>query len=78
MVSVTIDGKSVRLSGRGFDVAREWAEFSDIFESKRVFMFGRAGDKILFLPKSGMNESQIVELRTLISAYAKGNVKLAV
>jgi hypothetical protein len=77
LVTVTIDGRSIRLSGQGFDVERHWADYSEFFESKRVFMFGRAGSKILFLPKSGMNEPQIVELRTLISTYAKGNVALA-
>jgi hypothetical protein len=76
-VSVTIDGKSIRLTGQAFDNAREWSEFSNIFESKRVFMFGTSGKKVLFLPKSGMNESQITELRTLISTYAKGKVRLA-
>ena len=76
IVSVTIDGQSLRLSGRGFEVTREWSEYSDVFESGRVFMFGRGGNKILFLPKSGMNESEIVELRTLVSTYAKGKVKL--
>jgi len=76
-VSVTIDEKSIRLTRVGFDKAIEWSEFSDIYESKGIFMFGRTGKKILFLPKSGMNESQIVELRLLISTYAKGKVRLA-
>jgi hypothetical protein len=77
LVTVTIDDRSIRLSGRGFDAERHWTDYSDFFESKRIFMFGRAGSKILFLPKSGMNESQIVELRTLISTYSKGKVMLA-
>ena len=61
-VAVTIDGKSIGFSGQAFDVASEWSEFSDIFESKRVFMLSKAGNKILFIPKSGMSVSQLVEL----------------
>jgi hypothetical protein len=76
-VSVTIDEKSIQSTGQAFDNVREWSEFSDIFESKRIFMFGTTGKKVLFLPKSGMNESQIAELRTLISTYANGKVRLA-
>ncbi len=40
-------------------------------------MFRASNNKILFLPKSGMNEPQIVELRIFISTYATGKVKLA-
>jgi YcxB-like protein len=74
--SVFIDGKAIRMTGQTFDKAREWSDFSDIFEFKRVFMFVTAGRRVLFLPKSGMDESQIVELRTLISTYANGKIRL--
>jgi hypothetical protein len=77
MVSATVDAKAVLLFGRNFDFAREWPEFSEIYETRRVFAFGMVGQKILFLPKSGMDESQTVELRILISTYAKGKVRLA-
>jgi hypothetical protein len=77
IVSITIDGKSIRSAGESFDSVREWTEFSDVVESKRFFMFGTASKKFLYLPKSGMNESQTAELRTLIATYAKGNVKIA-
>jgi hypothetical protein len=76
-VSVIIEGNSIRMTGPSFDKTVEWSEFSEIFESKSIFIFGTGRKKILFLPKSGMSESQIEELRTLISTYAKGKVHLA-
>ena len=77
IVSVTIDGQSIRLEGQSFKVNKDWGEFSNVYESARLFVFRRADNKLLFLPKSGMSESQIGELRAIISASAKAKVKLA-
>jgi hypothetical protein len=76
-LSATVDGQSIRLEGQSFKLNKNWEEFSNICESARLFVFGRADNKLLFLPKSGMSESQIAELRAIISASAKGTVKLA-
>jgi hypothetical protein len=74
--SATIDGHSLRLKGQTAEQEIAWSRFSDIFESKRLFLLTVARKGILFLPKSGMNDSEIFELRTLIVTYAKGRVKL--
>jgi hypothetical protein len=76
LVSATVDGQSIRLEGQTFEVNKDWAEFTNVYESARLFVFGRADNKLLFLPKSGMSESQIRELRAIISTSAKGKVKL--
>lgn len=76
LVSVTIDDRAIQFSAGGPAVDRNWADFSDIVEYKRIFMFEKTDSRILFLPKSGMNESQVAEIRTLITTYAKGRVKL--
>ena len=77
VVSATIDGQSIRLQGQSFEVIRAWREFSNIYESNRLFVFGRADKKLSFLPKTGMSELQIAELRAIISAHANGKVRLA-
>jgi hypothetical protein len=77
ILSATVDGQSIRLEGQSFKVNKNWEEFSSIYESARLFVSGRVDNKLLFLPKSGMSESQIAELRAIISASAKGTVKLA-
>jgi hypothetical protein len=77
IVSATVDGQSIRLVGQSFKVNKDWGEFPNIYESTRLFIFGRGDNKLLFLPKSGMSESQIGELRAIISASAKGEVNLA-
>jgi hypothetical protein len=77
IVSATFDGQSVRLVGQSFKVNKDWGEFPNIYESTRLFIFGRGDNKLLFLPKSGMSEAQIGELRAIISASAKGEVNLA-
>lgn len=74
--SATIDGHSLRLKGQTSEQEIAWAQFSDIFESKRLFLLTTARKRILFLPKSGMNEPEIIELRMLIATYARGKVKL--
>jgi hypothetical protein len=76
IVSATVDGQSIRLEAQSFKIAKDWGEFANIYESTRLFVFGRSDNKLLFLPKSGISESQIVELRTIISASAKGTVNL--
>jgi hypothetical protein len=76
LVSATINGDSVRLSVENHEVVKTWSELTDIYESHRLFLFGTAKGKILFLPKASMSEPQIKELRSLISAKAMGKVKL--
>jgi hypothetical protein len=75
-VSVTIDGRSIRFSGPELEREKQWSEFSDIFESKRLFMFIAVSNKILFIPKSGLSDPQIAELRVLIATYAMGTVRV--
>jgi hypothetical protein len=77
VVSATLDGQSIKLQGQSFEVTRGWREFSNIYESNRLFVFWRADNKLSFLPKTGMSELQIAELRSMISANANGTVKLA-
>jgi hypothetical protein len=76
-LSATVDGQSIRLEGQTFKVDKDWGEFTNVYESARLFVFGRADNKLLFLPKSGISESQIRELRAIISTSAKGKVKLS-
>jgi hypothetical protein len=76
VLSVIADGQMIRFQGTSVDVARNWREFSNIHESSRLFVFARTDNKFSFLPKTGMSESQIAELRTIISANAKCKVKL--
>jgi hypothetical protein len=77
-VTANIDNQSLRLKGQTFESSQYWGQFSDVYESSRVFVFGTADNRFVFLPKSGMNPSQIAEMRTLINANAKGKVKLSV
>jgi hypothetical protein len=74
--SATIDGHSLRLKGQTSEQEIAWSRFSDIFESKRLFLLTAGRKRILFLPKSGMSDSEIFELRTLIATCARGKVKL--
>jgi len=71
IVSATFNEQSVgfRLSGR--EVLKLWEEVRDTYESRRVFIFEWAKSGFVFLPKSGMTQSQIDELRSLISAHKK-------
>lgn len=75
-VSATIDGQSLLIKGQTAEQKIAWSQFSDIFESKRLFLLTTVRKRILFLPKSGMSDSEIFELKTLIATYAKGRVKL--
>ena len=77
LISATVDGESIRLRGARNEIVRQWREVTDIYESNRVFVFGSANSKILFLPKVAMSQPQINELHALISANAKGRVRLA-
>jgi hypothetical protein len=77
LISATVDGESIRLRGARNVVTMQWLEITDIYESNRVFLFGRSKSRLLFLPKAAMNQPQINELRDLISANAKGKVRLA-
>jgi len=75
-VSATIDRDSIRFHGGRQEVVRGWTEFADIHETNRIFLFEMRNRRVFFLPKSAMNQTQINELRNLISANAKGKVKL--
>jgi hypothetical protein len=77
LISATVDGESIRLSGARYRIVKQWREISDIYESNRVFVFGSGKTKLLFLPKAAMSAAQVNELRDLISANATGKVKLA-
>ena len=77
VLSAIVDEQSIRLQGQSIKVSRDWGEFSNIYESSRLFVLGRPENKFSFLPKTGMSDSQIAELRAIISANAKCTVKLA-
>jgi hypothetical protein len=71
IVSATFNQQSVgfRLDGR--EVLKPWREIRDIYESRRVFVFEWAKSGLVFLPKSGMTQSHLDELRSLISAHKR-------
>lgn len=76
-ISIAIDGKSIRLLGQTVEREKQWDEFSAVLESNRLFLFVDRGNKVLYVPKSGLAGAQLPELRTLISTHAKGKVRLA-
>lgn len=76
-VSAAIDGQSIKLSGKTFQAIHQWGGFSDVYETGRVFVLEKTTSAFVFLPKAGMGQSQIHELRSVISANAKCKVKFA-
>lgn len=77
LISATVDGESITLRGARYGTNMQWREITDIYESNRVFLFGRTKSRLLFLPKAAMSEPQVNELLGLISTNAKGKVRLA-
>jgi YcxB-like protein len=71
---VNADGVRTRIQTR--QATYTWEAFSDIYESRRVFVFLRRDATFVFFPKSEMNSGQQEELRGLITSNAKGKVKL--
>jgi len=74
---IAIDGNSIRLSGQNVRREMQWEEFPAILESRRVFLFVGRRNRVLYIPKSGLAELQVIEVRSLISANARGKVQLA-
>ncbi len=67
IVSASFNDQSVGFRLKGRDVVKGWEEILDIYESRLVFVFGWGKNGMVLLPKSGMSQSQIDELRTLFS-----------
>jgi hypothetical protein len=75
-ISASVSEESITVRGGTQDVVRRWSEVAYVDESDRIFLFGAAKGRVLFLPKSALSQAQIVELRLLISSNAKGKAKL--
>jgi len=76
VISGAVDRESIRLHGARYGITMKWSEMTDIYESSRVFLFGRNKSRLLFLPKAAMSQLQISELRDLISVHAKGKIRM--
>jgi len=74
-VWAVIDGQSIKLQGETFGVTYNWGELSRVYDSVRVFVF-EEGKTFVFLPKEAMNQSQLDELRSLITSSVKCKVDL--
>jgi len=76
-VTATIDQQGISLHSRSYNVRHSWGEFSDIYEAGRVFVFGKANNTFVFIPKLEMGLSQIHEFRNAIMSYARVTPRLA-
>ncbi len=76
-VTATIDQEGIHLRGQSFEARHFWGEFSEIYEAPRVFVFGKANNTFVFVPKSQMSLSESHELRNTITSYARVKPVLA-
>ena len=73
----TIDERGVTLATQGQQKTHSWAEFSRIYESRRVVVLEKDADHLLFLPKSAMSGAHLDELRRLAIMAPNCRVRLA-
>lgn len=76
LVGANIDTESVRIRVQGREATTKWDAFSDIYESGRVFVFVTSNSKFILLPKSGLSQNQIEELRNLLASNANTKVRM--
>jgi len=73
----TVDERGVTLAAQGQQKTHWWAGFSRIYESRRVVVFEKGDDGIMFLPKATMSGAQLDELRRLAVFAPNCRVRLA-
>jgi hypothetical protein len=73
----TIDERGVTLAAQGQQKTDSWTGFSRIYESRRVILFEKGADRLLFLPKTAMSGAQLGELRRLAVTAPNCKVRLA-
>jgi hypothetical protein len=76
IVTAEVDPAGLKTRVQTREAFYPWTAFSDIAESRRVFVFSRPDATFILLPKSEMALAQLEELRNLIASNAKGRVKL--
>jgi hypothetical protein len=76
-VLASVDEHGIKLKAQGFEVADGWEAISKVHETASLFVFFKPGNGFIFIPKREMNDSQFGELRSVITSYARGKIKLA-
>ncbi len=76
-VAASIDQQGISLRGQSFEARHSWGEFCEIYEAPAVFVLGKASNSIVFLPKRDMSASQVHELRSAVTSYARVKAHLA-
>ncbi len=75
--SLTLDEQGVKLKGLNFENREDWKGIKTICETPGLFLFFMPDKRFYFLPKRGMSEMQIAEIRSIVSMNAQGSAKLA-
>jgi hypothetical protein len=73
----TIDERGVTIAAQGRQQMHPWPGFSRVYDSRRVVVFEKDADHLLFLPKAAMSGAQLGELRRLVLAARNCKVSLA-